>query len=142
MCRGAQILNVALGGTMYQDIGTQIPDSFDHRNWDKYEKNFHEVDIVADSFLGVLYPNIQTSTVCSVHHQSVKTPADDLLVAARSSTDAVVEAVHIKGMETQTKGPWALGVQWHPEWQDPTDDTLLDGRPLMTSFLEAARYRR
>ena len=99
---------------MYQDIGTQIPTALTIGIGTNTRRTSTRLILSLTDFLGVLYPNIQTSTVCSVHHQSVKTAADDLLVAARSSTDAVVEAVHIKGMETQTKGPWALGVQWHP----------------------------
>ena len=68
LCRGIQILNVALGGTLYQDIGTQVPESLIHRNWDIYDQNFHPLEIQEGSWLSSLYPNSGQLTANSVHH--------------------------------------------------------------------------
>ncbi len=76
ICRGIQILNVAFGGSLYQDIATQVPGSADHRNWDIYDANRHEIDLVAGSRLADLYGGADRVTVNSVHHQAVRELAD------------------------------------------------------------------
>ena len=72
ICRGVQILNVAFGGTLYQDITTQQPGSFEHRDWDIYDHNLHEVELVEGSRLAAVYGGDGVVTVNSVHHQAVK----------------------------------------------------------------------
>ena len=130
LCRGAQVLNVAFGGTLYQDIGTQVPDALVHRDWDAYDTHTHEVDLVAGSGLAALYPGVTTATVNSVHHQAVKDPAAGLRVEAVSSADGIVEAVRFDGDR------YAVGVQWHPEFMYAAGDTLLSTAPLLDEFLE------
>ena len=98
ICRGIQILNVAFGGTLYQDITTQCPGSFEHRDWDIYDTNRHEVDLAAGSRLDALYggssgDGARRVTVNSVHHQAIKDLAPGFVVEAVSATDGVVEAV-------------------------------------------------
>ena len=56
ICRGLQLINVAFGGTLYQDIGTQVPNALDHRDIAKYERNFHSLKFVAGTGLAKLYP--------------------------------------------------------------------------------------
>ena len=56
ICRGCQLINVAFGGTLYQDIGTQVPDALDHRDIAKYERNFHALKFVPGTRLAKLYP--------------------------------------------------------------------------------------
>ena len=56
ICRGCQLINVAFGGTLYQDIGTQIPGALDHRDMAKYEQNFHALTFVPGTRLAQLYP--------------------------------------------------------------------------------------
>lgn len=136
ICRGLQILNVALGGTLYQDINTQLPGSFVHRDWHIYDQNFHYIRIQHPSHLAELYPDTVTARVCSVHHQAVKNLAEPLLAEAHSMDDHVVEAARYAGKA------WVYGVQWHPEWHDPNDGALMDGKILLRDFLAAARSRR
>jgi len=61
ICRGAQLLNVAFGGTLYQDIQTQVPTALEHRNWDIYDQNFHTVSLQGG--LAKLYPGAKSVKV-------------------------------------------------------------------------------
>src|SRR5439155_21461557 len=72
VCRGAQIINVAMGGTLYQDLATQLPGALNHRNWAIYEQNCHATSIVAGSGLARLYPGVTLTKTNSIHHQAVK----------------------------------------------------------------------
>lgn len=131
ICRGQQILNVALGGTLYQDIETQVPASLRHRNADIYEKNFHDVTIVPNSWLESVYDGAHRERINSVHHQAIKDLGKDLIVQARSSHDDIIEAVKLDAAQ------FVVGVQWHPEFQDPADTSLLSTRPLTDALREA-----
>lgn len=135
VCRGAQLLNVALGGTLYQDIGTQVPAAFGHRNWNLYDENLHDVRLAPGSGLARLYPDFTVARVNSVHHQAVKDVGRDLTVEATAVDDGVVEAIRYGGPS------YALGFQWHPEWHRPGAE-LLDGRPALEEFLTACRARK
>ena len=130
ICRGLQLINVALGGSLYQDIATQHSDDLDHRDRDVYEQNFHHVTFEPDSHLAQIYPDTQGGLVSSVHHQAIKKLADDLLQEAHSTDDGIIEAARLDHPHH-----YALGVQWHPEFQDPSDTKLLDTRPLLQDFL-------
>ena len=131
LCRGAQMLNVALGGTLYQDIEAQVPGSFDHRNWEIYDQNFHDVTLEAGSWLSRLYGGRPLARVNSIHHQGIKDVGRGITVEARSAMDGIVEAIRVPGCR------FVYGVQWHPEFQDIQDPSLLDGRPLLKEFLSA-----
>src|SRR5206468_1630755 len=72
ICRGCQLINVAFGGTLYQDIATQVPDALQHRDGEKYDRNFHAVRIEADCGLARLYPGRRQATINTIHHQAVK----------------------------------------------------------------------
>lgn len=136
VCRGCQILNVALGGTLHQDIGTQVATERVHRSQEAYHHNQHEVDLAPDGILAGIHPGTTRARVNSIHHQAVRDPAPGVVVEARSSDDGVVEGISLPGR-------WAVGVQWHPEFFALTpDDGLLDTQPLLAAFLdEAARVR-
>src|SRR5690349_2954204 len=69
VCRGCQLINVAFGGTLYQDIREQVADSGEHVT-DAYEKHRHQVRFVPGSGLERLYPGIERPSVTSIHHQS------------------------------------------------------------------------
>src|SRR5690554_4459450 len=105
ICRGLQIINVALGGTLYQDLPAQLRVS--HRQDTPAEKVSHRVWVEEGTLLARIIKRKRIWTN-SLHHQAVKEPAPGLIIAARSE-DGVVEA-----LETQ-KGPFLLAVQWHPE---------------------------
>jgi putative glutamine amidotransferase len=132
ICRGIQILNVAFGGTLYQDIATQVPGSADHRNWDIYDANRHEIDLVAGSRLAELYPGPRRVTVNSVHHQAVKELADGFVVEARSATDDIIEAVRLPGER------FVAAVQWHPEFTPLGTTDQIAAEPVIDDFLAAA----
>ena len=131
ICRGAQLVNVALGGTLYQDIQAQIQDAGEHRT-DAYEKHRHTVRFVEGSLLRKLYPEVDRASVTSIHHQSIKTIGRGLRIEAFSEPDGVVEAIRGEG-----KG-YLFAVQWHPEFH-AGDRALLDSTALLEEFLEAAR---
>lgn len=103
ICRGMQILNVALGGSLYQDLPSECPGPVAHGAGD------HDVVIEHGSLLSrtVNGPSLHAN---SRHHQALKDIAPALTVVARAP-DGVVEAVELR----QPEGPWLIGVQWHPE---------------------------
>ena len=139
ICRGLQVINVALGGTLYQDITTQLPGAFVHRDWEIYDQNFHEADIVPGSRLATIYGGRTRVRINSVHHQGVKTLAPGLLSEATSVGDGIIEAVRL---ESRSKGdPYLAAVQWHPEFQDPGNTALLPTGPLLDDFIAEVTRR-
>lgn len=157
ICRGHQILNVALGGSLYQDIGTQLQEAIIHRNADIYDQLRHEVTIDPRSRLGDLYRkyygrDVTRGTVNSVHHQAVKDLAPGFVIEARSAEDGVIEAIRLtqpdaahlpENARDAADPPYAAGVQWHPEFQYAgRDDALLSPEPMLTEFLHEALRRR
>jgi putative glutamine amidotransferase len=137
VCRGFQLLNVMFGGTLWQDIASQRPESLDHREIGRYEKHFHPVEFVPGSRLAQLYPG-QTRTVAnSIHHQGIKDLAPGFVVEARCPDDGVIEAIR-----RTTPGAYVAGVQWHPEFHDPTDTSTIDDAPMLQDFLDACRAAR
>jgi putative glutamine amidotransferase len=136
ICRGLQLLNVAFGGTLYQDIPTQRPDAVKHVNRAHYERNLHQLQIEPGSRLAGLYPRTSMAYVNSIHHQGIKDLAPPFRVQARCPEDGMIEAV-------RREGPgYVAGVQWHPEFHRPGDDTIFDDGPLLTEFLHIARKVR
>lgn len=133
VCRGLQLINVAMGGTLYQDINTQVPDTLVHRDWEIYDQNFHEVALTPGSRLAAMYGDSARARVNSIHHQGVKDVAPGLVVEARSTHDGIVEA-----LRAPEGGPYIAAVQWHPEFVREEDDHM-DTRPLLDDFLRAAR---
>lgn len=106
ICKGMQALNVAFGGTLYQDIPTQIEDAVLHQQKSPREDGSHTIFVEEDSLLSSWIKN--KSIVNSFHHQALKEVAKDFRVAAYAK-DGVVE-----GIESIKHG-WIVGVQWHPE---------------------------
>ncbi|MEW6057022.1 MAG: gamma-glutamyl-gamma-aminobutyrate hydrolase family protein [Bdellovibrionota bacterium] len=108
VCRGLQLLNVAYGGTLYQDLATERVGALNHRDWETYEQNVHEVVLTQDSWIERLYQKRQIK-VNTVHHQGIHelSPA---FQAVAHAPDGVIEAIEHK------QGAWIRAVQWHPEW--------------------------
>jgi putative glutamine amidotransferase len=107
VCRGIQVLNVALGGTLIQDIATQVEDAINHVQLAPKQVTTHEVRLEPGSMLaGIL--NRRTLQVNGKHHQAVKGVAPGLDVVARAS-DGVIEALECP------ERTFVLAVQWHPE---------------------------
>lgn len=118
ICRGLQVLNVALGGTLIQDIPTQHPGPIGHALDPRVKTTLppevwkarvaHSVAIVPGSRLAALLPETRAREVNSRHHQAVKVLADGLIVSA-SAPDGIIEALE------RPASTFLLGVQWHPE---------------------------
>jgi putative glutamine amidotransferase len=141
ICRGVQILNVAFGGTLYQDIATQRPGAGCHRDWERYDANTHAVELTPGSRLASLYAPASGSgpgpvTVNSVHHQAIKDLADGFEVEARSVPEGLVEAIRRPGPA------YLAGVQWHPEFTPRPPTGQISPEPLVDDFLAAARNGR
>ena len=90
------------------------------------------VRIEAGSGLARWYEPGRSYKVNSVHHQAVKDLGKGLAVEARAEPDGMIEAVRHSGRA------WVLGVQWHPEFQDPKDNSLIDNTPILKEFLQQA----
>ena len=134
ICRGLQLINVAFGGTLYQDIATQRPKSLAHRDA-VYDLNLHCVTMVPDTRLATLLPDPDGYKVNSVHHQGIKDLAPGFTVEAVCPVDGMVEAIRHSGTA------WVAAVQWHPEFHKPELGTLND-EPILDDFLGAARAAR
>lgn len=127
ICRGHQVLNVAMGGTLIQDIPSQVNNALQHDTANSDVT--HEIQIVSSSHLAHILGDT-VRTVNSYHHQSVERTAPQFQVTAQSP-DGIVEAMELPGKR------FALSVQWHPE--DMTDDAAM--HRLFSEFVEAARER-
>ncbi|MEO8622525.1 MAG: gamma-glutamyl-gamma-aminobutyrate hydrolase family protein [bacterium] len=128
ICRGIQIANVALGGTLVQDIPSEWPGAIEHEGQWPRDLRVHGVQVDARSRLAQALGTAEL-TVNSFHHQAVGTPAPGLSAVAHSS-DGVIE-----GAEWPTGDWWMLGVQWHPEELTSTTDSW--DRNLFAAFAEA-----
>ena len=126
ICRGIQFINVALGGTLYQDISMQHPSDIEHKQTPPYNIPKHNVFVYNDTPLSKLL-NRKVISVNSYHHQAIKNLSPKLEVMAISE-DALVEAVYKKGQ----KFFWA--VQWHPEFSYKTDPLQ---KQIFVKFIES-----
>ncbi len=106
ICRGCQVINVAFGGTLYQDIPSQCPDSHGHYQTAPRHEAYHSVELVGGSRLAKI---LDCDALCinSFHHQAVKDVAPNFHINA-NARDGIIE-----GIEHDEK--YILGVQWHPE---------------------------
>jgi putative glutamine amidotransferase len=132
LCRGHQVLNVALGGTLWQDIASQVPSAIKHDYFPTagYARDFlaHDVALTPGSRLHEAF-EAPTIPVNSMHHQAVRDLAPALMASARSA-DGLVEA-----LESGTEH-FLVGVQWHPEMFERSDERT---RRLFQAFVAAAR---
>jgi putative glutamine amidotransferase len=130
ICRGLQVVNVALGGSLWQDLVTMRAGSEVHRSQELYDGLLHDVAVTDDTLLSNLIGGGR-QRVNSVHHQGIKRLADGLEIWAEATEDGVVESFGSAAI------PHLLGVQWHPEWMsgDPGAEaifrwlTLGEGNP-------------
>jgi len=129
ICRGCQVMNVALGGTLYTHIPDQLPGALDH----SYPGNMrrvlvHQVKIEEGTHIAEIFgePIIRVN---SLHHQGLKDIAPSLRVAG-FAPDGLVEAIELP------EHPFGLAVQWHPEWLTDQEGT----RNLFAKFVNAAGH--
>lgn len=156
ICQGTQALNVWCGGTLYQDLPTQVGVTVNHAP-DRTILEAHPVEITPNTRLASLVPQSPTAEqalafraphhtngsaiqlreepghlyVNSSHHQAIRRPGDNLIVAAISPQDKVVEAV-----ELASPDHWVIAVQWHPE---RTYNQSAFSRALFHAFVQAAQ---
>jgi putative glutamine amidotransferase len=126
ICRGIQILNVALGGTLVQDIPSQCDTRISHDEDTQRDSRTHEISVERGSLIAKAV-GAEHLTVNSFHHQSVKRVADGMRVTARSP-DGVIEGIE------STSDWWVMGVQWHPE--EMTDSPEPWDRGLFKAFAQ------
>lgn len=116
ICKGLQALNVAFGGTMYQDLVRQCPQALQHTQQAPRYAPSHFVQVQPDSFLAQILP--RRTTVNSFHHQAVKDLAKGFEITAKAD-DGVVEGIE------RTQGTFMCGVQWHPEMMAKFDEPIM-----------------
>ena len=116
ICRGIQIMNVALGGTLWQDLATAVPGAAKHDYFPDYprDKRVHRLTVTQDSKLAK-WMQTTSMEVNSIHHQACRDLAPEMRKVA-VSPDGFIEAAEIPNHS------YALGVQWHPEWIQDTSD--------------------
>lgn len=110
VCRGIQVLNVARGGTLYQDLPDQYGGALQHRQQHAgipMDMPAHRLQVAETSLLASVYGSVEIDAN-SLHHQAVKDLGSDLTINA-CTEDGVIEAV------SYDRHPFALGIQWHPE---------------------------
>lgn len=109
ICRGLQLINVALGGTLYEDLGEQLPGSIKHIDFGMHPRDYlaHAIQVEPESLLAEVL-RCQSTQVNSLHHQGIRQLASGLHLSA-SAPDGVIEGVELPGY------PFGLAVQWHPE---------------------------
>lgn len=130
ICYGLQALNVSRGGTLIQDIESQVDGAIKHSQGDVYVRHCHKIDILDGTLLADLAGTTST-TVNSHHHQAIERLGRNLTPIAWAS-DGVIEAIM-----DDTTDRWIFGVQWHPEvgW---AGDAL--SQSIFSAFIEAATH--
>ena len=135
VCRGLQLINVAFGGTLYQDLCADGATTVQHVHAEAYDAHGHALRMEPGNWFAQLHGNAAEGRVNSLHHQGIKTLGQGLEAQAWSD-DGVIEAIRGTGES------FIAGVQWHPEFHDGRDPALLPADPLMRAFLDAAATRR
>jgi putative glutamine amidotransferase len=131
ICRGMQLINVAYGGTLYQDLVVSGVTKRAHYVRERYDEHIHDVRFKEGGWLASLYPGTTHARVTSIHHQGVQQLGAGLTVEAWSD-DGVIECI-------RRQDTFMVGVQWHPEFHDARFPELLPTAPLLQAFIDAAR---
>ena len=128
ICRGAQLINVALGGTLYQDIPSEVDTKIAHRQSESKFSPSHDVRIMVDT---PLYETTQAERIKanSFHHQAIKALGKGLEIMAVAE-DGIIEAVYLPGRQ------YVRAYQWHPERLFETD---LENRMIFKDFINACK---
>ena len=128
ICRGQQVLNVAMGGNLVVDIPSEMPHASQHQWWPNYQRSrlSHSVQVEKDSLLAGIMGGTEFE-VNSLHHQSVKDLGEGLKITALAP-DGVIEALEMPGKR------FVVSVQWHPEWLPDSEPN----RRIFKAFVEAS----
>jgi len=130
ICQGTQALNVWCGGTLIQDVPSQVGTTVQHSP-DRTVHQAHVIDVTPGTRLAALIPPVVDDLyVNSSHHQAIRVPGDNLVVSARCPADNIIEAV-----ELASPTHFAIAVQWHPE---RTYDISALSRNIFAAFVHAA----
>jgi len=134
ICRGAQMINVSLGGNLYQDIFRQREETrLNHSDGGKWNGYSHKVKISEGTFLSEIF-NKNEIEVNSLHHQAIKNLGKNLIASAVSE-DGIIEAIELNRTDR-----FVMGIQWHPEMISGKDSMQMD---LVKYFIdEAAKYKK
>jgi putative glutamine amidotransferase len=132
ICRGLQLINVAMGGSLYEDLQLQHPQAHRHQYFPEKPRSYpaHEVQIEPESRLAGILGATQTD-VNSLHHQGIRQLAAGLLATAYAP-DGIIEALELPDY------PFGLAVQWHPEWMQESGPM----QALFNAFSQAALQAR
>jgi gamma-glutamyl-gamma-aminobutyrate hydrolase PuuD len=136
ICRGHQILNITLGGTLFVDIPSQVETKINHSRLKHKDRLVHDVQIEPDSLMARIFGK-NTIQVNSSHHQGVQKIAKPLRVTGRSP-DGIIEALELRP-EDGALMPFLLGVQFHPERLVRAHSEFVE---LFRSFTEACAVHR
>ncbi|MBY0500466.1 MAG: gamma-glutamyl-gamma-aminobutyrate hydrolase family protein [Alphaproteobacteria bacterium] len=126
ICGGHQLINVALGGTLIQDIPHELPHAIEHKQTAPHHEPTHEVKIIKNTMLHKLL-NVDKLAVNSFHHQAVKDAAPGVIINALTP-DGLVEGFEAPAYR------FCLGLQWHPEFTITSQE-----RAVFDAFVEATR---
>lgn len=128
VCRGMQILNIALGGTIFQDISMRWPASLNHMQLSASRSDpCHEIIVQKNSILSKIIN--EHEMVNSFHHQCIRVLGKELKISATAS-DGIIEAIESEFL------PFVIGVQWHPECMTETSDSMQE---LFLAFVEKSK---
>ena len=131
ICRGIQILNVAYGGNLYQDLKyAGIVDDSHKQPYNDTEGYKHTINVSKNSILSKMFPNNNTLYVNSFHHQAIKDLAPHFIIDAKSD-DGIIEAMHLDSTDQ-----WIFAVQFHPEQNMRYNN---DFKPIFTEFINQAK---
>lgn len=128
ICRGLQVMNVALGGTLYQDINVQVANAIGHMCSYNIHQGYHTISILKDSLFHSIFKTDKL-IVNSQHHQSIKDLGQNLKVSS-TTVDGVIESIE------STNDKWLLGTQFHPEVMIESDDKFMG---IFNLFMETCK---
>ncbi|MGV2432897.1 MAG UNVERIFIED_CONTAM: gamma-glutamyl-gamma-aminobutyrate hydrolase family protein [Rickettsiaceae bacterium] len=128
ICYGMQLLNTFLGGSLIQDIKEMRPEALNHTQPHPKDAPWHKLEITNGTKLSSIAKNRLSWDVNSTHHQAIDIVGKDLVVSAICPEDNIIEAVEY------TKNTFAIGVEWHPEYQKSELDI-----EIFKAFIEAAK---
>lgn len=125
ICAGEQLLNVLQGGSLYQDIASEVPNALEHYHQHEQEKPWHHITITEGSLLHNI-TGVMGYVTNSHHHQAIKKIGKNL-VATASSADGIIEAIEL------TSHNFCLGLEWHPEYLQSEYD-----KKIFAAFIASA----